>query len=346
MDAGRADDLDAAADLDPGQLRPAQEHGQQRARAVVDHALERGRRRAAAPPASTAPGPGPAPGRASAHRVDRPSPWTRRRAGVVVPPLPARRCPAMRPRAPPDAIASVSSDSQASKWNGTVVTLAWGSFDTSAWMASAVRSCRMRCHSPLYLRSGSSTDTSVSPSDSSWATCSTAALGQAPVGAGHQLEAHPRQPEPAPLVGQPLAGLVVDHEVHGPQLVGGERAGVLDGPGRGQVEPVDEHHARRAGAGSGRWPRRGRRARAPPRSRSYWRLSRSRITTTTGMIGRITQASSNRVTMTMSTMSARQHRAHAVGEDARARSPFSRLRRWCLVMPDCDSVNPVNTEMA
>jgi hypothetical protein len=26
--------------------------------------------------------------------------------------------------------------------------------------------------------------------------------------------------------------------------------------------------------------------------------------------------------------------------------PFSRLRRWCLVMPDCDRVKPVNTEMA
>ena len=31
------------------------------------------------------------------------------------------------------------------------------------------------------------------------------------------------------------------HEVHGPHLVGSERAGVLDGASRRHVEPVDEH---------------------------------------------------------------------------------------------------------
>ena len=39
--------------------------------------------------------------------------------------------------------------------------------------------------------------------------------------------------------------------------------------------------APRGGAGSARWPRRARRTPAPRRSRSYWRLSRSRMSTTT-----------------------------------------------------------------
>jgi hypothetical protein len=65
--------------------------------------------------------------------------------------------------------------------------------------------------------------------------------GEAPVGAFDELERHPVQPEAPPVVRQLAGGLVVDDEVHGPQLVGGERAGVLDGPGRGQVEAVDEH---------------------------------------------------------------------------------------------------------
>ena len=33
----------------------------------------------------------------------------------------------------------------------------------------------------------------------------------------------------------------VHREVHGPQLVGGQRPGVLDGPGHGQVELAHEH---------------------------------------------------------------------------------------------------------
>src|SRR5205807_1383560 len=63
---------------------------------------------------------------------------------------------------------------RASKWNGTAVTLAWGRSETSRSMASAVRSWRIRCQNPRYLRSGSSTLTSVSPSARSRATVSTA----------------------------------------------------------------------------------------------------------------------------------------------------------------------------
>ena len=65
---------------------------------------------------------------------------------------------------------------------------------------------------------------------------------QASVGAVDDVERQARQPEPAPVVleGGGLEG--VDGEVHGPEMVGRQRARVLDGPGRGQVHPVDEHH--------------------------------------------------------------------------------------------------------
>ena len=81
------------------------------------------------------------------------------------------------------------------------------------------------------------------------------------------------------------------------------------------------------------------------RSRSYCRLSRSRMTTTSGMIGRITQASPEPGDGHDQHDRPRQDGADAVGQDA-PHQPFSRLRRWCLVMPDCDMVKPVNTEMA
>ena len=65
---------------------------------------------------------------------------------------------------------------------------------------------------------------------------------QTPVGAVDDVERQARQPESAPVVleGGGLEG--VDGEVHGTQMVGRQGAGVLDGPGRGQVHPVDEHH--------------------------------------------------------------------------------------------------------
>ena len=65
---------------------------------------------------------------------------------------------------------------------------------------------------------------------------------QAPVGALDDVERQAGQPEPAPLLLE-LAGLLgVDVEVHGAQVVGRQRAGVLQGPRRGHVEAVDEHH--------------------------------------------------------------------------------------------------------
>ena len=79
--------------------------------------------------------------------------------------------------------------------------------------------------------------------------------GEAAVGAGHQLERDALEPQLAPLLGELCGVGVVDDEVHRAQLVGREAAGVLDGAGRGGVEPVDEHehdvaaHDRRGGGG-------------------------------------------------------------------------------------------------
>ena len=61
------------------------------------------------------------------------------------------------------------------------------------------------------------------------------------VGGVDDLERHALEPGARPLLGQLRGGLLVEREVHGPQLVGRERAGVLDRPGRGHVEAVDEH---------------------------------------------------------------------------------------------------------
>ncbi len=69
-----------------------------------------------------------------------------------------------------------------------------------------------------------------------------AARPQAPVGALDDVERQPGQPEPAPLLLESPGLLGVDVEVHGAQVVGGERARVLQGPGGGHVEAVDQHH--------------------------------------------------------------------------------------------------------
>ena len=64
---------------------------------------------------------------------------------------------------------------------------------------------------------------------------------EAAVGAVDDLERHAVQTRAGPLLGQLRGGLLVHREVHGAQLVGRERAGVLDGAGRRHVEAVDEH---------------------------------------------------------------------------------------------------------
>ena len=123
------------------------------------------------------------------------------------------------------------------------------------------------------------------------------------VGAVDDLERHPVQAGARPLLGQLGGGFLVDREVHGAQLVGRERAGVLDGAGRRHVEPVDEHQHdvaaqdRRGGGG-------GTSCSSSLASCSYWRLSRSSMTTNSGITINIIQASSNRVMNTITTTKA------------------------------------------
>ena len=108
-------------------------------------------------------------------------------------------------------------------------------------------------------------------------------------GVGHQLDGRPAQaavralddverqagqPQPAPL-GLELAGrLGVDVEVHRPQVVGCQRAGVLQGARRGHVEAVDEHdHHVAAQDRAPRTPR-PRPSRASRPRATYWRCRR------------------------------------------------------------------------
>src|SRR2546421_13945 len=69
------------------------------------------------------------------------------------------------------------------------------------------------------------------------------------------LAARPPRPPARPGLAPPLGPHRVDDEVDGPQLVGLQRPGVLDGPGGGQVETVDEDEddvtAQDRGAGGG-----------------------------------------------------------------------------------------------
>ena len=65
---------------------------------------------------------------------------------------------------------------------------------------------------------------------------------QPPVFAFLDVEGQASQSEPAPL-GHELRGHpAVQGEVHRTQLVGVERPGVLQGPRRGHVQTVDQHH--------------------------------------------------------------------------------------------------------
>ena len=81
--------------------------------------------------------------------------------------------------------------------------------------------------------------TSVSPSASS-AASSSARPSEPTVGAVDDVERQPGEPDLLPPLDEDAPPAVVDVEVHGPQVVGHQGAGVLDGPGGGQVDPVDQ----------------------------------------------------------------------------------------------------------
>jgi len=107
-------------------------------------------------------------------------------------------------------------------------------------MASAVRSCRRRCQKRVALDPGQQHgDLGL-------------ALGQRvghqlhggpaepPVGALDDVEGDLRETDVDPLAPECVGVLQVDGKVHGPQLVGHQGAGVLDGAGCGQVEVANE----------------------------------------------------------------------------------------------------------
>ena len=56
------------------------------------------------------------------------------------------------------------------------------------------------------------------------------------------VEREAGEAEALPALDEQVRAVVVDVEVHGVQVVGRQRACVLDGPRRGQVDPVHQHH--------------------------------------------------------------------------------------------------------
>ena len=81
-------------------------------------------------------------------------------------------------------------------------------------------------------------------------------------------------------------------------------------------------------------------------SRVYCRFSRRRSTTITGSVMRITQAPSANFVMAITAATTKLRKQPKPLIATPLRQPGSRSRRWCLVMPACERVKPVNTPMA
>jgi hypothetical protein len=78
----------------------------------------------------------------------------------------------------------------------------------------------------------------------------------------------------------------------------------------------------------------------------YCRLSRRSTRTKSGMATTITQAPSANLYRTTMATTATERNAPTPFTIALLRQPRSLRRRWCLVMPACDSAKPTNTPMA
>ena len=187
--------------------------------------------------------PGPAPGRAGPSVGGRPWPSP---AGVAA----TRVAPSCRPSSPARSTADTAPPSTAAAarahrlrtLKGTMVALTWGTWLTTAAIWSAVRSCRKRCQADAEAAAGQEHGALGVPVGHRVGHQLDGRPGQAPVGALDDVEraggrARAGSSPPASSPGH----LGVDVEVDGPQVVGGQGPGVLDGPGRGQVEPVDQH---------------------------------------------------------------------------------------------------------
>ena len=244
----------------PGHAPAALEHDQQLAAPVRDRALERGDTGPRLDPHRLDPSrdPGRLTGAevADRHRARgeaaRGGLWkpAARSAAVLAPAACAARldssvpnsasCTACEPCSPP-AFQGTSCLRRLPSWKGTIVAFTFGSWSTKAAMWSAVWSCRTRRHSPENTRWGKQhADLGLAVG------CD---LGdqlhrrprEAPVRALDEVEGKARQPELHPLALELGRVRAVEHEVHRPELVGVERPRVLERPGRGEVEPVDEH---------------------------------------------------------------------------------------------------------
>ena len=132
--------------------------------------------------------------------------------------------------------------------NGTVVTVTCGSRLNDRASDSAVWSWRMRRQRPPYWRSGSTTHTSDLPSATTCAAAVIAARGRRR--SGHSTSSSSMSPRPplAPLLRELVGAVLVEHEVHRPQLVGMQRPPEVHRARRREVDAVDEHEHDEAAA--------------------------------------------------------------------------------------------------
>src|SRR5581483_10774217 len=231
------------------------------------------------------------------------------------------------------------------KWNGTAVTLAWGSSETSRSMVSAVRSWRIRCQSPRYLRSGSRTLTSVSPSARSRATVSTAQRlsrrsGQSTSSRG--MRRSPRRCHSSDSLAAWWAS-ITKWTARTSFGVSARAYWMARAEARSSWSTKTRTVWRRS---TGTMPASGTPCSSASASSAYGRARRTRNITMTGTSTTMIQAPwVNLVTaMTMSTTA-----------DSTAPTPLTTrpLRQWgswwvmwCLAIPAWDSVKEVNTPMA
>ena len=248
------------ADLDAGDRAAAEEHDADRAGGVEERALERGTPRDRAHPHRVHPA---RHRRVLPERTRRRSRPHRRADAIVTDPPPPLPDAWPLPLPPPSTVNSPGSGSRTPwiSWNtssslrlgwrlnGTDVTLTCGRRLNDRASDSAVWSCRMRCQSAAVLAVGQQHAhlglavgrARARPRSSRRAGAggpeqSTSSSGMSP------------SAELAPLVGELVGAVLVEDEVHGAQLVGMQRAGVLDRARRGEVERGRRTRARRGGA--------------------------------------------------------------------------------------------------
>ena len=140
--------------------------------------------------------------------------------------------------------------------------------------------------------------------------------------------------------------LVVDVEVHGVQLVGRERARVLDRPGRGQVDAVDEQDHDVAAQHLGLAGLDGRTLFEDGVLGAVLAVRRTRPKTRSGITTTTTQAPWVNSVTTKTTTTTAQTTAAMPLTTTRWRQCWSRWVKWCFAMPAPAIVKPVKTPIA